>query len=195
MAANDELAVLRTLRLKGRATTDELVAATGADPESVESIAGGLLESGGAKEMRGALVLLPPARERLEALLAAEREGIDQDALRALYEEFTDVNGDFKVLATDWQLRDNDVAVLDRLPGIHARVIPIIGRVAQQSPRLARYGDRLTAALNKVQGGEHEWLLKPLIDSYHTVWFELHEELISLAGLTRLEEAAAGRAQ
>jgi pyruvate,orthophosphate dikinase len=205
MAASDELAVLRTLRLKGRATTDELVAASGADPESVESIAGGLLESGGAKEMRGALVLMPPARERLEALLAAEREGVDQDALRALYEEFTDVNGDFKLLATDWQMRGEDVndhsdadydkTVLDRLPGIHARVIPIVGRVAQQSPRLARYGDRLTAALNKVQGGEHEWLLKPLIDSYHTVWFELHEELISLAGLTRLEEAAAGRAQ
>jgi hypothetical protein len=205
MAANDELAVLRTLRLKGRATTDELVAATGADPDSVASMTDGLLSSGGAKEMRGALVLLPPARERLEALLTAEREGVDQDALRALYEEFTDVNGDFKVLATDWQTRgedindhsdaDYDVTVLDRLPGIHARVIPIIDRVAQQSPRLARYGDRLTAALNKVQGGEHEWLLRPLIDSYHTVWFELHEELISLAGLTRLEEAAAGRAQ
>ena len=57
-----------------------------------------------------------------------------------------------------------------------------------------RYGDRLADALRKVQAGEHEWLLKPLIDSYHTVWFELHEELISLAGLTRIEEATAGRA-
>jgi hypothetical protein len=38
-------------------------------------------------------------------------------------------------------------------------------------------------------------LLKPLIDSYHTVWFELHEELISLAGLSREAEAASGRAQ
>ena len=28
-------------------------------------------------------------------------------------------------------------------------------------------------------------LARPLIDSYHTVWFELHEELILAAGLTR----------
>jgi pyruvate, orthophosphate dikinase len=195
MGGNDELVVLRTLGLKGRATNEELAQATGLNADTVASVTERLVQSGGAKEMRGALVLLPPARARLEGVLAAERDTVDQAALRALYEEFTDVNGDFKVLATDWQMRDNDVTVLDRLPGIHARVIPIIGRVAQQSPRLARYGDRLTAALNKVQGGEHEWLLRPLIDSYHTVWFELHEELISLAGLTRLEEAAAGRAQ
>jgi pyruvate,orthophosphate dikinase len=33
-----------------------------------------------------------------------------------------------------------------------------------------------------------------MIDSYHTVWFELHEDLIGLAGLSRADEAAAGRA-
>ena len=39
------------------------------------------------------------------------------------------------------------------------------------------------------------WLVRPLIDSYHTVWFELHEELILAAGLTRESEAKAGDAQ
>ena len=34
----------------------------------------------------------------------------------------------------------------------------------------------------------------PLRDSYHTVWFELHEELIRLSGRNRASEAAAGRA-
>jgi pyruvate,orthophosphate dikinase len=33
-----------------------------------------------------------------------------------------------------------------------------------------------------------------LLDSYHTVWFELHEDLIRLAGRTREAEATAGRA-
>jgi pyruvate,orthophosphate dikinase len=205
MAATDELAVLRALGLKGRATTDELSAATGVPAHTVASIADGLLASGAAKEMRGALVLLPVGREQLEGLLASERAGIDQGTFRALYEDFTDVNGDFKALATDWQTRGEDVndhtdadydqTVLARLPGIHTRALPIIGRVAEQAPRLARYGNRLQTAHDKVQAGQHEWLLRPLIDSYHTVWFELHEELISLAGLTRLEEATAGRAQ
>ena len=195
MGANDELVVLRTLGLKGRATDEELAEAVGLDADTVASITGELVASGGAKEMRGALVLMPPARGRVEELLAAERDGVDQAAVGAQYDEFTAVNDDFKSLAHDWQMGDHDVAVLDRLPSIHARVAVVIDRVAEQAPRIARYGDRLTVALEKVRAGQHEWLLRPLIDSYHTVWFELHEELISLAGRTRLEEAAAGRAQ
>jgi hypothetical protein len=34
-----------------------------------------------------------------------------------------------------------------------------------------------------------------LIDSYHTVWFELHEELIVATGRTREEAARSGDAQ
>ena len=43
-------------------------------------------------------------------------------------------------------------------------------------------------------GGDLDLLTKPIIDSYHTIWFELHEELIALAGRTREAEVAAGRA-
>ena len=32
----------------------------------------------------------------------------------------------------------------------------------------------------------------PVKDSYHTVWFELHEELIILSGRNRADEEAAG---
>jgi pyruvate,orthophosphate dikinase len=84
--------------------------------------------------------------------------------------------------------------VLDRLPDIHARVTPVVDRLGDLVPRLAPYSTRLAAASARVQAGDSDWLLKPLIDSYHTVWFELHEELISVCGLTRLDEAAAGRA-
>ena len=113
--------------------------------------------------------------------------------------------GDFKALAHDWQLRGEepndhsdaayDQQVIDRLPAIDGRVQPIVERAAQLAPRLNPYGGRLRSALERVQAGDHAWLLKPLIDSYHTVWFELHEELISLAGLSREAEAASGRAE
>jgi pyruvate, orthophosphate dikinase len=36
-------------------------------------------------------------------------------------------------------------------------------------------------------------IASPLKDSYHTIWFELHEELIHLAGRNRAtEEARSG---
>jgi hypothetical protein len=202
---SDELAVLRALRLKGRAGVEELAGATGLDTGDVSGVVDGLVSSGDAREVGGAYMLLPPGRERQTELLAQERDGVDTDAVAAVYDDFTPVNGDFKQLASDWQLRDGepndhsdsayDQEVLDRLPGIHERVSPVVARVAELVPRLAPYGSRLQDALDRVRAGDQTWLLRPLIDSYHTVWFELHEELISLAGLSREAEAASGRAE
>ena len=48
--------------------------------------------------------------------------------------------------------------------------------------------------LANVQAGQPGYISSPLLDSYHTIWFELHEELITAAGRTRAQEAAAGRA-
>jgi hypothetical protein len=202
---SNEFSVLRALRLKGRANADVLAAATGLDVAVVSAIAAALVESGEARAVNDNFMLLGPGRERQTELLDAERAGIDAAEVSELYEEFSDVNGDFKALAHDWQLRGEepndhsdaayDQQVIDRLPAIDGRVQPIVERAAQLAPRLHPYGGRLRTALELVQAGDHAWLLKPLIDSYHTVWFELHEDLISLAGLSREAEALSGRAE
>jgi hypothetical protein len=44
---------------------------------------------------------------------------------------------------------------------------------------------KLQTALDNIRAGQTMWLARPLIDSYHTVWFELHEELILATGRTR----------
>jgi pyruvate,orthophosphate dikinase len=54
---------------------------------------------------------------------------------------------------------------------------------------------RLDLAVQRIGEGDHAWVARPIMDSYHTVWFELHEDLIGLCGLSRAEEAEAGRAQ
>jgi hypothetical protein len=202
---SDELAVLRALRMKGRAGVDGLAAAAGVSEADVRAVVELLVADGAAREVNGFYMLLGPGRERQSELLDAERAEVDGAAMSDVYEQFTAVNGDFKQLANDWQMRGDqpndhsdasyDSEVLGRLPGIHERVSPVVSAAAGLAPRLAVYGTRLTAALQHVDAGEHEWLLKPLIDSYHTVWFELHEELISLAGLSREAEALSGRAE
>ncbi|MDT7739323.1 MAG: hypothetical protein QOK09_2692, partial [Mycobacterium sp.] len=143
-------------------------------------------------------------RNRLNELLAAERHNVDHAAIDTAYAEFRNVNADFKALVADWQLKDGrpnthedeeyDAAVLSRLAEVHQRVTPIVELVGKQLPRLGNYSEKLAAALEKVQAGETTWLTRPIIDSYHTVWFELHEELILAAGLTRESEAQAGHA-
>jgi pyruvate,orthophosphate dikinase len=61
-------------------------------------------------------------------------------------------------------------------------------------PRLADYVSRLDRAAGLVAEGDHGYIASPRVDSYHSVWFELHEDLILLAGRNRADEVAAGRA-
>jgi hypothetical protein len=200
-----ELAVLQTVRLKGRTTPEDVAAAAGmgaADAQEAlaAGTAGGLLA-----EANGRFRMTPEGRERLATLLDEERAHVDAAALRAAYERFVELNGEFKQMATDWQQRDGqpndhtdaayDQAVLDRLGPLHERLAPVLEEIIAIAPRLAPYPARFSAALEKVRAGDAAWFLRPLIDSYHTVWFELHEDLIGLAGLTREAEAASGRAE
>jgi hypothetical protein len=202
-----ELAVLQAVRLKGRVTAADLAATLGEDlagitPTVDQLTASGLLVDGTT------LKISPSGRVRLETLIAEERQGIDSAAIAAAYHDFRAVNADFKALVTDWQLKggpagkpnthddaEYDAAVLARLDDVHARVVPIIDAAATQLPRLNAYSSKLLVALGNVKAGETAWLTKPLIDSYHTVWFELHEELILATGLTREQAARSGDAQ
>jgi hypothetical protein len=186
-----ELAVLQAVRLKGRVSRDDLAATLGGDfVDVVDRLVGsGLLLDGPT------LRLSPEGRGRLEGLLADERSHVDTPAVLAAYDEFRSVNTEFKALVTDWQLKDGqpnthenvgyDAAVLARLDDVHRRVTRTIAAVATQLPRLSRYSVKLETALDNIHAGETMWLARPLIDSYHTVWFELHEELILAAGRTR----------
>ena len=199
-----ELTVLQAIRLKGRVTPTDLATTLDEDLDdvtnTVERLAGsGLLAEGAA------LRITPSGRARLDTLLSEEREGVDPAGMAAVYADFSAVNADFKALVTDWQLKDGrpnphddaeyDDAVLARVDDVHARAMPIIGAAATQLPRLNAYSAKLLVALEKIKDGDTAWLTKPLIDSYHTVWFELHEELIGALGLTREEAARSGDAQ
>src|ERR1700744_5566684 len=78
------------------------------------------------------LPISPDGRARLEELLSEERNGVDSAALSATYDDFRSVNGEFKALVTDWQLKGGvggtpnthddaayDDAVLGRLDDVH----------------------------------------------------------------------------
>lgn len=200
-----ELTVLQAIRLKGRVGPADIAATLNHDPADIAATLAELVDSGLLLDGKTTLRITADGRERLAALLTEERSRVRQDVMAISYAEFLSVNRDFKTLVTDWQIKDGqpnthddadyDGAVLARLDDVHERVLPIIADVARQLPRLGSYTDKLAVALEKVKGGDGVWLTRPIIDSYHTVWFELHEELITASGLTREEEANAGHAQ
>ena len=52
-------------------------------------------------------------------------------------------------------------------------------------PHFAPYRERLRSARRRVVDGEHDWFTSPRVDSYHTVWMELHEDLLAALGWER----------
>jgi hypothetical protein len=191
------VAIIQTVRLKGMVTAETVTAATGLQdaPAELQSA----VAEGDLQERAGRYRITREGRERLDAQLTQDRNGLDLDALRAAYEEFVPLNGEFKALASRWQLRQEepndhtdaayDAAVIADVERLDERFMPLLSRIIELSPpRIGAYRSRLATALKRVRDGDHDWLLKPMIDSYHTVWFELHEELFGLLGRSRVQE-------
>ncbi|MGW4127790.1 hypothetical protein [Amycolatopsis japonica] len=204
-SAGLELPFLQLLRLKGRANPALLAEALALPEETVlrsvaDAVARGYCKDGGAF-----VRITQEGNLRLSGLLASERTDIDGARLTELYHEFDSANSELKSIVTAWQMRDErtpndhldidyDNAVVDRLAGLHRDFAEVLGHVVAVVPRLAHYPRRFDAALRDIRRGHRNFVASPMVDSYHQVWFELHEELIGLLGRTRAEEAAAGRA-
>lgn len=199
----NDLLILQAARLKGRLTVEQAASSAGVDQGTATEVVAGLRDAGLLKG-DASVRLTPEGRARLADLVAEERSTVDRDALAELYHEFDAHNCELKSVVSDWQMRDGqpndhsdaayDGSVLERLTRLDEGFRPLVARIVAQAPRLAPYAQRFGNALERIQAGDTSYVARPITDSYHTVWFEFHEELIGLLGLSREEEAAAGRA-
>jgi pyruvate,orthophosphate dikinase len=78
--------------------------------------------------------------------------------------------------------------MLAGLQSIHEGLVPVVIASGGCCARLAAYSRRFERALVALSGGDASMLASPLKDSYHTIWFEYHEELIELSGRDRATE-------
>ena len=200
--------VLHGLRLKGFADAGAIAEAVGLGEADAKPELDTLVAEGFATYRDGRLsgfVLTPAGRETHARLLAEELEASGQrGAVHAAYERFLTINQDLLSICTEWQLRDvagesvindhtdavYDAGVVAKLADLHDKVSPICADLGAALDRFAGYGPRLGAALAKVQAGDVDWFTKPMIASYHTVWFELHEDLLATLGLERSSEGS-----
>jgi len=199
----------RVLALKGMGSAEIVADILGCPMEEVVAVIAALVDAEDAQELPGGRVrLMPPAIDRVNGRFAADAVRLGP-VIEPLLDEFHRVNDLFKEVVTAWQMKDVDGesvpndhhdadydATVIRLlrTEIHTGITPIIAAVAEVESRFRRYTERLLAALEAIEQGDQQMVAHPLRDSYHTVWFELHEELIRLSGRNRADEAAAGRA-
>jgi hypothetical protein len=197
------------LRLKGFAEADGVGEAVGVTGAAAKPMLDQLVTEGLASYRDGRLsgfTLTKLGREQHAVLLSAELDATGaRGAVQDSYRGFLQLNTDLLTICTAWQLRDvdgesviNDHAdagydsgVIDRLASLHARVEPICTDLGAVLDRFGGYRPRLSFAMDQIRAGDTFWFTKPMIPSYHTVWFEMHEDLLSTLGIERGSEDAA----
>ncbi|MGH9185749.1 MAG: MarR family transcriptional regulator [Acidimicrobiales bacterium] len=203
--SDTQLHVRHAIRLKGLAATAAIVAATRLDEATVVAGVDALAALGHVTERTGVLTgwaLTPEGREAHARAIRAEvaQSGRAADVEDA-YRRFLSLNGTMLALCTDWQLRDGavndhtdhgyDAAVLDRLRLLDGELRPVLVDLAAAFERFGSYLARVAAALDHIDHGDHDWFTRPVIDSYHTIWFELHEDLLATLGIARASESGS----
>jgi hypothetical protein len=192
------LPLLMTLRVQGIASPERVATALGrpCDEDLGAAVAEGL-----AVERSGRVpgfVLTAEGSDALDKLLAAEGLRGNEELTEA-YERFLALNRRVLELSSDWQLRrergveapndhsdaDYDASVIGRLGELHDRSRVCLDKIAGPAPRFAPYRSRLDACVDRLLRGDRKAFTAPMAESYHTVWFELHQDLLLTLGLER----------
>lgn len=200
------LLVLHALRCVGAASLARLHSATGLDEFDVESELIDLGAEGLVARMSGDMSGDMSFWMLTEAGRAADAQRITDEleaagargAVQAAFERFLVLNPELLDLCTAWQLRTvdgvmhandhsdpgYDSRVLDRFADLDRRAAPVRDELSAALPRFGRYRDRLAGALDRAASGALEYVTDSTA-SYHTIWAELHEDLLVTLGLPR----------
>lgn len=197
-----DLLVLHTLRCIGFTGLGRLSDATGLSEPDAESelidlaVAGLVIRHPGEF---GGWGLTDAGRAADAERIAAELDAAGARAeVTGLYEDFLVLNPELLDICSAWQLRSinghmlpNDHAdpgydsmVLEQLTDLDRRAAGVCAGLAAVLSRFGRYRTRLEHALRLAGSGDLEYVADDM-ESYHAVWFQLHEDLLATLGLPR----------
>lgn len=197
------LLTLHTLTLRQLADGDQIAEIIGLERAEIDAALEKALADGTAMAARGSNMITPAGREVLDAAYPEKCADLRADpAIVETFEQFENgVNKQVLKLSTDWQTveidgervpndhsdADYDAKILDRLNAVHDKTAKVLKPFVDADIRLERFLDRLGQALVRAEGGEKDYVSGVRVDSYHTVWFQMHEHLLRLMGRERPE--------
>lgn len=190
-----DLRVLHTLRCVGAAGLERLGEAARMLPAQVESALIDLAVEGFVGFTPGApgvWAITEPGRAADATRIRAEVElSGTAAAIDRCYEAFLVLNPELLQICSAWQLRPvgdrrelndhgdhrYDDRVLRRLADLDRRAQPVTLGLEHVMTRFATYRVRLDEALARALGGDHD-AVATSTTAYHSVWFQLHEDLL-----------------
>lgn len=179
------LAVLQHLSMEGIAETGDLAEVV--DGGAQETLAE--LEADGYVENEGFWYLTDAGEERLNEVCRDRFSAAQREALRGIFDRFEALDSEMKDLASDWQSGEHGA---DEMARKLARVQQDVEALFDELPPAvqsvySRHTDALADAVEKLRNGHEEYVTGTDIDSYHTVWFRLHDDLLRTLGEGREE--------
>jgi hypothetical protein len=205
--SDPRLLVLHALRLKG--TADAATVAATADlpadevAEQLEKLAGEGLAAESTGALAGwSLTAAGRAEHRREVRREVDATGA-RPTVTGAYERFRALNAGVLDACSRWQVRTlggqmvrndhrdraYDARVVADLVRLRDQAAPLVDDLSGALARYEGYGPKLQEAVRRVEAGEGDWFAKPVMPSFHTVWFELHEDLLTTLGLERSDES------
>ena len=196
--------VLHVLSIRGRASEEAIQTATALPAHVLEENMSALQARGYVEYHErpvGGWALTSDGKVAHLGLL--DEGGIARsDKLAAKYEEFLQLNGSAKEIFTKWQVRTDlpglqsndhkdaryDTSVIAELRNIHLNAVRLIEGLAEEDARFHRYVERLCHAHRRIEGGDPSAVARPLSESYHDIWMELHQDLLLCLGRSRSVE-------
>ena len=194
--------VMHAVAIKRNGGADSISSISGLDLTSVTKTLNDGVSLGRLVKIDDTFLLSPAGRMILDSEYSRFCDEIrSQRQFLDAYEKFEIINKELKQLITDWQTikvgdqiipndhsdSEYDEKIIDKLGVIHEKFEPVLDIMVKSVERFANYSAKLINALEKSEDGEIEWMSDAQLDSYHTVWFELHEDLLRLLGRTREE--------
>lgn len=188
--------VMQALRLKGRATAEELATSLGTDvaevADELSRMAGDHLVVERTTGRRPGWMLTGDGREAYDASLQETRTPEVVERLTETYSAFLQCNQSVKDKCATWQATTDDAArfgLIEDLTDICEQVTPSLSSAGKVVPRFGAYAQRLADSLDKA-ADDPRFAVSPVVDSFHTVWFECHEDYLLMLGRSREQEGS-----
>ncbi len=199
-AADTVFLAVHGLAVKKSGSADDVATLMHSEPAAIARALSQAVEHGLAHDADGKYVVTPAGRDWLDylypQLCASHRAAA---GFGEAYDRFEGINRQLLALMTRWQTMDvagasvpndhtdeaYDARVIDELDALHERALPILSAFVDFEARLAVYPQLLDDAYDRVLDGEIDYMSGVKVLSYHTVWFEMHEDLLRLSGRVR----------
>lgn len=183
--------VLNTVYLRKIATADHVAVVVLRGADEVKATLAKQAEEGLVEDLGGQFML---SEDGTKAVLAGYEDRYaalrGNEEVETWYQRFETLNSQFLTAISSWQTSGEDEGVLDKLLKLINRQIRALDNISSTIPRYAKYSQRFSKSLGLVEDGAKEYVASLSVDSLHNIWFEFHEDILTLIGRPRLDAEA-----